>query len=230
MYENTEYVDDSTLNLMINRTWKPQLTVTGVEGYPSRTAAEAGNIIIPKFLAKLSVRTPPTLETMDVGAVQGALNRMGDILTANPPYSADVKFTNRASGNGWNDKGQSEWLDSALEEASVTYFGQNNNMMSHAEGGSIPLMGLLSDLFTNAEFIITGVLGPGSNAHAPDESLDIPYCKKLTQCMAHVLERAAENAGGAEIKHKPKKFKEPKVCKPKVHQKKSSKAKQMGYE
>ena len=35
--------------------------------------------------------------------------------------------------------------------------------------------------------MITGVLGPGSNAHGPNEFLHIPYAKKLTACIAVIL-------------------------------------------
>ena len=56
------------------------------------------------------------------------------------------------------------------------------------EGGSIPFMGMLGEKFPEAQFLITGVLGPASNAHGPNEFLDIPMGKKLTCCVASVLE------------------------------------------
>ena len=54
------------------------------------------------------------------------------------------------------------------------------------EGGSIPFMGMLGEKFPKAQFLITGVLGPHSNAHGPNEFLDIATGKRLTACVAHV--------------------------------------------
>lgn len=88
-------------------------------------------------------------------------------------------------GEGWNCPEYSDWLDSALKESAQEYFGRE--LKGQGEGGSIPLMGLLSSLWPKAQFVVTGVLGPNSNAHGPNEFLDIPYCRKLTQAMAHVL-------------------------------------------
>ena len=48
-------------------------------------------------------------------------------------------------------------------------------------------MGMLGDFFPRAQFMITGVLGPNSNAHGPNEFLHIPYARKLTACVAQVL-------------------------------------------
>ena len=55
------------------------------------------------------------------------------------------------------------------------------------EGGSIPFMNMLSDMFPKAKFIVTGVLGPGSNAHSANESLDLDYVKKLTMTMTEFV-------------------------------------------
>ena len=55
------------------------------------------------------------------------------------------------------------------------------------EGGTIPFMAMLGEQFPNAQFLITGVLGPKSNAHGPNEFLHIEYAKRLTVCVAEVL-------------------------------------------
>lgn len=92
------------------------------------------------------------------------------------------------SGSGWNAPDMSAWLHDALKESSEIYY--DNEMGGLGEGGSIPLMGLLSEMWPKAQFVITGVLGPASNAHGPNEFLHIDYTKKITQCMAHVLSKA----------------------------------------
>jgi acetylornithine deacetylase/succinyl-diaminopimelate desuccinylase-like protein len=66
--------------------------------------------------------------------------------------------------------------------------------MTFGEGGSIPFMGMLGARFPAAQFLITGVLGPHSNAHGPNEFLDVEYAKKLTACVAQVLEDERRSA------------------------------------
>ena len=97
-------------------------------------------------------------------------------------------MTDLSTGQGWNAPDMSSWLLETLEESSKVYYG--NEMGGLGEGGSIPLMGLLSEMWPKAQFVITGVLGPSSNAHGPNEFLHIDYTKKITMCMAHVLAKA----------------------------------------
>lgn len=52
---------------------------------------------------------------------------------------------------------------------------------------SIPFLGLLRDIWPKGQFIVTGVLGPHSNAHGPNEFLHIPYVKKLICSIAHII-------------------------------------------
>ena len=59
--------------------------------------------------------------------------------------------------------------------------------MYYGEGGSIPFMGMLGEKFPKAQFLITGLLGPGSNAHGPNEFLHVPTGKNLTASVASVI-------------------------------------------
>ena len=126
---------------------------------------------------------PPTVDATD------ALARVKALLEANPPYGAKVRFEAGGANAGWNAPALAPWLEAALEEASATHFGKPP--VSMGEGGSIPFMGMLGQRFPEAQFFITGVLGPGSNAHGPNEFLDIPMAKKLTACVADVIARHA---------------------------------------
>jgi acetylornithine deacetylase/succinyl-diaminopimelate desuccinylase-like protein len=163
--------------LVLNRTWRPTLSVTGVDGIPP--LASAGNVLRPKTTVKLSVRVPPTL---DAQAATGVLKKL---LEADPPYGAKVTFHGEAGASGWEAPAMSPWLTESLANASNDYFGKPAVFMG--EGGSIPFMGMLGARFPKAQFVITGLLGPGSNAHGPNEFLHIPTGKKLTACMARVL-------------------------------------------
>ena len=72
-----------------------------------------------------------------------------------------------------------------MSAASKDFFGRDAVYMG--EGGTIPFMAMLGEKYPESEFLITGVLGPGSNAHGPNEFLDIPTGKRITACVAHVL-------------------------------------------
>jgi acetylornithine deacetylase/succinyl-diaminopimelate desuccinylase-like protein len=163
--------------LVLNRTWRPQLSVTGAEGLP--TLESAGNVLRPQTAVKLSLRLPPTVDADAASAL------VKDLLESDPPYAAQVSFTVEKAGTGWNAPVFSTWLADALEAGSKHAFGRGVAMMG--EGGSIPFMGLLGERFPRAQFVITGVLGPHANAHGPNEFLHLPTARKISMAVAHVL-------------------------------------------
>jgi len=163
--------------LLLNRAWKAALAVTGAEGFPE--LVQAGNVLRPYTSLKLSLRLPPTVDAVKAG------NRLKEILEKNPPYGAKVTFTVEKNGSGWESPALSEWLEKAVAEASTKFYSKPH--VYCGEGGSIPFMGMLGEKFPKAQFVITGLLGPGSNAHGPNEFLDIEYGKKLTGAVAYIL-------------------------------------------
>ncbi|MFT5687278.1 MAG: acetylornithine deacetylase/succinyl-diaminopimelate desuccinylase-like protein, partial [Planctomycetota bacterium] len=177
--EGAEPVQEDLLELVLNRTWRPTLTITGMDGFPS--LQDAGNVLRPQTAAKLSLRLPPTLDGKQAAAL------VKELLEVDPPYGLRVQARGMDGVSGWNAPPIASWLDAAVGEASSAFFGQPHASMG--EGGTIPFMGLLGDKFPAAQFLITGVLGPASNAHGPNEFLHIPTGKKLTGCVAHVLAR-----------------------------------------
>lgn len=180
-------VTDDLAELVLNRTWRPQLAVTGIGGIPS--LQDAGNVLRPHTAVKLSLRVPPTLS----GAKAGAFVK--ELLEADPPYGAKVSFELEKDGGGWNAPALSPWLAEAVGEASQHYFGAPATYMG--EGGSIPFMGMLGEKFPEAQFLITGVLGPHSNAHGPNEFLHIPTGKKVSMVVAEVVARHHQQGGKA---------------------------------
>jgi acetylornithine deacetylase/succinyl-diaminopimelate desuccinylase-like protein len=153
------------------------LSIIGADGLPP--IANAGNVLRPSTSLQLSLRLPPTVD----GAAAAIL--LKDLLEANPPHGASVRFDGETGATGWNAPETEPWLSHALDQASLRYFGQHSAAMG--EGGTIPFMAMLGKHFPDAQFLITGVLGPKSNAHGPNEFLHIPYAKKLTACVADVL-------------------------------------------
>jgi acetylornithine deacetylase/succinyl-diaminopimelate desuccinylase-like protein len=170
-------VSDDAFELLLNRTWRPTLSVTGVDGIPPLSSA--GNVLRPGTGLKLSLRLPPLVD----GAT--ARDRVRQLLEADPPYGARVRFEGGEGATGWNAPDIADWLDGSLDEASRAVYGAP--VMYMGEGGTIPFMGMLGAEFPEAQFVITGVLGPKSNAHGPNEFLHIPYARKLTACVARVI-------------------------------------------
>ncbi|MGE0742483.1 MAG: M20/M25/M40 family metallo-hydrolase [Hyphomonadaceae bacterium] len=163
--------------LVLNRTWRPALSVTGFAGAPA--PRDAGNVLRPFTEAKLSLRVPPTANA------KAASVELKRILESDPPYGARVSYEGEKDGSGWNAPQTAPWLEAALEDASHAAFGKPMAMMG--EGGSIPFMGMLGEKFPEAQFVVTGVLGPHSNAHGPNEFLHIPTGKRVTEVVARVL-------------------------------------------
>jgi acetylornithine deacetylase/succinyl-diaminopimelate desuccinylase-like protein len=166
-----------TEDMILARTWKPMISYTGIEGLPNLT--DAGNVLRTDTNVKLSMRIPPTVDPKVAGAAVKA------VLEANPPYGAHVEFELEDGAAGWKAPEMEPWVMASADEASKIYFGKP--AVGYGEGGTIPLMGMLSAVFPGCQFVITGLLGPGSNAHGPNEFLHLDMGKKLTCCMANML-------------------------------------------
>jgi acetylornithine deacetylase/succinyl-diaminopimelate desuccinylase-like protein len=168
---------DDPAELLLAQTWRPALAITGADGLPP--IADAGNVLRPRTAVKVSLRIPPTLDA------RSTARRLKELFEADPPYGARVRFTPTTPSPGWNAPSLVPWLTQSIERASVTHFGLPP--MSAGVGGSIPFMSLLGERFPAAQFVITGVLGPGSNAHGPNEFLHVPTGVRVTACVAEIL-------------------------------------------
>ena len=162
---------------LLNRTWAPTLSVVGVDGFPDMK--DAGNVLRPYTAFKLSLRLPPLVDA------QTAVQQLKTLLEDNAPYQAQVTFAPGGQATGWNAPDTAPWFEKALDEASTTYFGAPCGYVG--QGGTIPLMNMLSKGFPKAQMMVCGVLGPKSNAHGPNEFLHVPYAKKLTAAVAQVI-------------------------------------------
>jgi acetylornithine deacetylase/succinyl-diaminopimelate desuccinylase-like protein len=162
---------------LLNRTWRPTLSVTGAEGFPA--LKDAGNVLRPYTAFKLSLRLPPLVDA------SMAVRELKTLLEDNAPYQAKVTFESNGGATGWNAPGTVPWFENALNDASQSFFGAPCGTIG--QGGTIPLMSMLSQGFPKAQMMVCGVLGPKSNAHGPNEFLHVPYAKKLTAAVAHVM-------------------------------------------
>ena len=170
-------LSNDPVELLINSTWRSTLAVTGADGLPA--LQNAGNVLLPELTLKLSMRLPPTTPPARAAAAVKAL------LERDPPYGAQVTYTAGAGSTGWNAPQFAPWLETSISAASSQVFGKG--AVSIGSGGTIPFMGMLGEQFPQTQFFITGVLGPQSNAHGPNEFLHIDYAQKLTGCVALVL-------------------------------------------
>ena len=167
------------VDALINRTWRPTLSVTGAEGFPS--LQNAGNVLRPYTAFKLSLRLPPLVDAPQ------AVQELKALLEDNAPYQARVTFEPEGAATGWNAPTTDAWFEQALHTASRTHFGASCGFIG--QGGTIPLMNMLSQGFPKAQMMVCGVLGPKSNAHGPNEFLHVPYAQRLTASVAEVIAR-----------------------------------------
>lgn len=183
--EGAQPMGEAALDRLLKRNWAAALSVTGAGRLPD--IGSAGNVLRPGTSLKLSMRLPPTLDGDE------ATEYVKQILEADPPYGARVRFEPDQSATGWNAPEVAPWLDEACQNASGAVFGKPAMYMG--EGGTIPFMAMLGESFPDAQFLITGVLGPKSNAHGPNEFLHLSYASKLTTAVTSVLADHARRGG-----------------------------------
>jgi acetylornithine deacetylase/succinyl-diaminopimelate desuccinylase-like protein len=175
--------DDPAARTLRNA-WLASVAVVGADGLPP--TGEAGNVLRPSTSLRLVIRIPPTC---DADAAAAALERA---LLAEPPSGARIEWTDSQSAGGWAARPFAPWLDAAVDAASVACFGAP--AARFGEGGTIPFMGWLADRFPGAQLLAAGVLGPGSNAHGPDESLHLPTAERVTASLGVLFNAHAGRA------------------------------------
>ncbi len=167
---------------LLRRTWQPTLSVTGVEGFPDLQSA--GNVLRPYTAFKLSLRLPPLVNGHEASL------KLKTLLEDNAPYNARVTFhpdgrAGALGATGWNAPELAPWLEQALNGASQAQWGAPVGYIG--QGGTIPLMSMLAAGFPKAQMMVCGVLGPKSNAHGPNEFLNVGYGKRITAAVSQVI-------------------------------------------
>jgi len=184
--EGLRLTSDDEMELVLNNSWRPTLSVTGAAGLPE--PAQAGNVLRDSTTLSLSFRLPPTVDSaVAVEAVQKAL-------TTDVPYSAKVQLSGLEHAGGWNAPDAAPWLSAALETVSAEVF--DAPWRSIGLGAAIPFMGQLAERYPYAQFLVTGALGPDSNPHVPDEWLHLGQARRITEAVAHVLDAHARGGDG----------------------------------
>ncbi len=174
----TKAMRSDAVDQLLARSWRPTLSVTGADGLPP--TGRAGNVLRPSTSLRLSFRLPPTCDA------HRAARALTEVLLADPPLEATVTVTDVEAATGWDAPEHSAALVAAMDEASLAAWGKPSR--AYGEGGSIPFMGLLGAKFPAAQIVVTGVLGPGSNAHGPNEFIDLLTAERLTAALAGVID------------------------------------------
>lgn len=147
---------------IMDRIWgKPALTIIGID-VPS--VAMSSNTLMPAAAAKVSLRIAPGQDSDE------ALALLRAHIQENVPFGAVLDFGAIETGkpfmadtSGW----AAELAKNALESA----FG--NPMVEIGIGGSIPFIADLTEVFPNAQILVTGVEDADSRAHSPNESVHL---------------------------------------------------------
>ena len=182
---DTRAVTEDAGELVLNRAWRPQLAITGIDGAPP--IAQAAAVMLPCTALKLGLRLPPTLDPI------AAAHRLKSLLETDPPYRSAVSFELDFTSRGWHAPEAASWLAQSLERASRLAFGRESALIGG--GGGIPFLAMLGERYPLAQFLVTGVLGPQSNAHGPNEFLHVPTARRLTAALAQVLHDASRTGG-----------------------------------
>lgn len=178
MEPGVEFVSHDMEQIYLNNTWKPNLSVTGAGGLPFYE--KAGNVVRPSTSARLSMRLPPNCDAKKAAKI------VREKLSKDVPHNCVVELQGDHDGNGWCMKDPEPWLHEVMNNASKAFY-DGREYGSYGMGGSIPFLGRLGELYPDTFILAMGVLGPQSNAHAADESINLAYAKKLTSCMSHIL-------------------------------------------
>lgn len=179
---STQPMNADPAGLLHATLWEPTLSYIAADGIPPLISG--GNVLRPYTTLRLSFRTPPHADLKRAGL---ELTRR---LTENVPYNATVDVDITVSSDGWEAPEAPPWLTDSIRFASNATFGNDPHVLG--VGGSIPIAALLADQFPAAQFLVTGVLGPGSNAHAPNERLHVPTAKKVSAATAHIVAAHAQ--------------------------------------
>jgi acetylornithine deacetylase/succinyl-diaminopimelate desuccinylase-like protein len=181
LVEGMRPASEDEVELILNNSWRPTLSVLGASGLPE--PADAGNVLRSATTLALGIRLPPTADA------HAALAQLERALTTDVPYGAQVELSGLAAEDGWCAPAAAPWLEDALAGLDKTVFDQPP--ASIGIGGSVPFMGLLGRLYPRAQFVVTGALGSDSNMHVPDEWLNVGFAIQVTEAVAHILDAHA---------------------------------------
>ena len=177
LLDGVKPLNDDYTEVILNNTWRAMLTVVGMTGFPP--AEGAGNVLRAKTKCNISMRLPPTYDA------KKAIEVLGDIHTKDKLLDAKITAHSSHFGNGFASKNFSEKVKNSFSASSKRLFGKD--FYCFGEGGSIPFISELGKQYPECEILVTGVLGPNTNAHCPNEALNLKYTESMIVALAHLI-------------------------------------------
>ena len=178
MVEGLDSMGHTGFQDYINRIWKPQLSITGIDGLPPNS--KAGNVLLPYTEVNCSLRLPPSKDAEEAKKdIEKFFSQVK--VPHNAKFSCDIF----KGGSGFLCPSYTDPFLKVINQSGIETFGKP--VLYYGEGGSIPFLNDIKNVFPKAQFIVTGVLGPESNAHGPDEMLHLGFLENLVVAMAKIL-------------------------------------------
>ena len=177
LYEETEALQSDIYQLVLNKCWRPCLTVIGADGIPK--FEDSGNVMKPNLSFQISFRLPPHV---DCEKAKEAIDKK---IKESIPFNANVQVDIPFCSNGWDLNTFSKRIENTLNNGSKSFFG--NELCYRGEGGSIPFVEFFQEHFPKADLANLGIAGMDCNEHGPNESLDLDACKKFIMTLAYLM-------------------------------------------
>ena len=177
LYNGVSPLSNDIKELMINNRWKPTCTILGIDNCPK--SEDNGFGVNKSIKVRIGMRTPPGID------IQKAINVLKEKINNSIFFGAKISVENISIAEGWYMTTFAEKTKNILNQASLTYFG--NELIFKGVGASLPFITYFQKNYPNTDIICTGILGPDSNEHGPNENLNIDACKKMILVLCYYL-------------------------------------------
>jgi cysteinylglycine-S-conjugate dipeptidase len=158
------------------RLWaKPALSVIGID---ATSVDQSSNTIAASVRARLSLRLAPG---QDTGAAMDALRAH---LEKHAPFGARVTWTDGESGKPFLAPSDSPAMQAARAAFAAAW---GTDPVDTGQGGSIPFIADLLEVFPDAAILVTGVEDPDARAHGANESVHLGELRKVVLAEALLL-------------------------------------------
>ena len=160
------------------RVWtKPSITVIGID---TPSIAQSSNTLTPSASARISMRIAPGQDPREAHAALEAH------LLEHAPFGAQVTVSNRELGQPFKADGDSEATVDAMESLAASW---QTGAVKIGQGGSIPFISDLREVFPQAQVLVTGIEDPDSRAHSANESMHLGELEHIVLAQALLLAR-----------------------------------------
>jgi acetylornithine deacetylase/succinyl-diaminopimelate desuccinylase-like protein len=152
---------------LTSRMWShPAAATLAIDATP---LALAINQLIPRARAKVSVRLAPGDDPAR------AMKALVEHIESSPAWGATVTATPHESGHPFSLAGTDDSRTDAFRTGFAEAYGRD--AVDIGVGGSIPFVAVFAEAYPSAAIVLVGSADPTSQAHGPNESLDLTDLK-----------------------------------------------------